>query len=155
MASNVELTTNQISIIKQTIPLLESAGTAITEHFYQRLFTHHPELQHIFNMSNQHSGKQQFALFNAIANYAKHIDNLTVLLPMVEHIGHKHSSLNIQPEHYPIVGHHLIETLRELAPDAFTEEVEAAWAVAYQLLASRFIQKESAIYQANAAPKMN
>ena len=65
------LTDKHIDIIKSTIPLLENAGPALTAHFYQRMFEHNPELKNIFNMSNQHSGKQQIALFEAIAAYAK------------------------------------------------------------------------------------
>jgi nitric oxide dioxygenase len=141
------LTEQEIAIVKGSIPLLESAGSAITEHFYQRLFTHHPELKHIFNMSNQHSGKQQFALFNAIAAYAKYVDNLPALTSAVERIANKHTSLNIQAEHYPIVGKHLLATLQELAPDAFTEEVTQAWAAAYQQLADVLISVENTLYQ--------
>lgn len=143
------LTQQQIQLVKSTIPILESAGSAITEHFYQRMFQHNPELQHIFNMSNQHSGKQAFALFSAIAAYAKHLDDLENLLSMVERIAHKHTSMNIQPEHYDIVGHHLIETLRELAPEAFTADVESAWVAAYQVLAGVFIDKEAGLYHQN------
>ena len=73
-----------IAIIKTTIPLLENAGSAMTTHFYQRLFVHNPELQDIFNMSNQHTGRQQVALFEAIAAYAKNIENLSALTTAVE-----------------------------------------------------------------------
>jgi nitric oxide dioxygenase len=65
---------------------------------------------------------------------------------MVERIAHKHTSMNIQPEHYNIVGHHLIETLRELAPEQFTADIEAAWVAAYQVLAGIFIDKEAGLY---------
>ncbi|MES2674518.1 MAG: NO-inducible flavohemoprotein [Pseudomonadota bacterium] len=140
------LSTRTIELVKSTIPLLESAGVAITEHFYQRLFRFHPELKNIFNMSNQQSGRQQFALFNAIAAYAKNIENPAVLQAAIERIAHKHTSLFVQPEHYDIVGHHLLETLQELAPDAFTPEIKAAWAEAYALLASVFIQREKDLY---------
>lgn len=140
------LTDKHIDIIKSTIPLLENAGPAMTAHFYQRLFKHNPELQDIFNMSNQRDGRQQVALFEAIAAYAKNIDNLSVLTPAVERIAQKHTSFNIQADHYAVVGHHLIETLRELAPEAFTSEVEIAWGSAYQFLASIFIARESELY---------
>ncbi|MDB2387450.1 NO-inducible flavohemoprotein [Shewanella sp.] len=139
-----------ISIVKSTIPLLESAGSHITEHFYQRLFNHNPELKHIFNLSHQQTGGQPVALFNAVAAYAKNIDNLGALTSTVERIAHKHTSFNIQPEHYPIVGHHLLETLRELAPDDFTPEVEEAWGAAYAVLAGIFIEREGALYHKRA-----
>jgi nitric oxide dioxygenase len=147
------LTDKHITIIKSTIPLLENAGTAITAHFYQRMFTHNPELQDIFNMSNQHTGRQQVALFEAIAAYAKNIENLSALTSAVERIAHKHTSFNIQAEHYQIVGLHLIETLRELAPEAFTAEVEEAWVAAYQFLAQIFIKREDELYQEKASTK--
>lgn len=80
------LSTKEIAIVKSTIPILEQGGTAITAHFYQRMFAHHPELQDIFNMSNQHNDRQRVALFEAVLAYAKNIDNLEVLERAVERI---------------------------------------------------------------------
>ena len=141
------LSEQQLGLIKATIPVLESAGPALTAHFYQRLFSHHPQLQHIFNMSNQKSGRQQLALFEAIAAYAKNIENVSVLVGAVERIAQKHTSLNIQPEHYAIVGEHLLATLAELAPESFPENVLAAWQSAYQVLAGIFIEREAQLYR--------
>ena len=140
------LTTHHIAIVKSTIPLLEAGGSDITEHFYQRLFLHNPELKDIFNMSNQASGRQKTALFEAILAYAKNIDNISVLKHAVERIAQKHTSFHIQPAHYQVVGLHLIETLRELLPEQFTPEVEEAWTVAYGVLAEVFINREEQLY---------
>lgn len=140
------LNDHHIGIIKSTIPLLESAGPSLTKHFYERMFSHNPELKDIFNMSHQQTGRQSVALFEAIAAYAKNIDNLAVLTSAVERIAHKHTSFNIQPDHYQIVGLHLIETLRELASEAFTSEVEEAWTAAYLFLAQVFISREGELY---------
>ena len=147
------LTEQHIQTIKSTIPLLENAGPALTKHFYSRMFSHEPELKNIFNMSNQNNGRQQVALFEAIAAYAKNIENVTVLQSAVERIAQKHTSLNIQSEHYAIVGHHLIETLRELAGDVFSSDVEEAWTKAYQFLAQIFINRESELYQQRSSVK--
>lgn len=144
------LSQKHIEIVKSTVPLLENAGTDLTDHFYQRMFEHNPELKHIFNLSNQHTGRQQVALFEAIAAYANNIDNLTVLKSAVERIAHKHTSFDIQPEHYQIVGHHIIKTLSELAGDAFNAEVEEAWVAAFNLLASIFIGRERELYDQSA-----
>jgi len=147
------LTTQDIRIVKSTVPLLEEGGSAITEHFYQRLFSHNPELKDIFNMNNQHTGKQQVALFEAILAYAKNIDNLAVLKHAVERIAQKHTSLHIQPAHYDVVGLHLIETFRELLPEQFTPDVETAWSHAYGVLADIFINREEELYQSRADEK--
>ena len=141
------LNNQHIEVVKSTIPLLESAGPALTQHFYQRMFTHNPELKDIFNMTHQKTGRQSVALFEAVAAYAKNIENLAALTAAVERIAHKHTSFNIKAEHYQIVGHHLIETLRELASDAFTAEVEEAWTAAYLFLAQVFIDREETLYQ--------
>ncbi|MGO2012896.1 MAG: NO-inducible flavohemoprotein [Pseudoalteromonas sp.] len=140
------LSDKTVEIVKSTVPLLAEAGTVVTEHFYKRLFSHNPELQDIFNMANQRSGRQQFALFNALAAYAQNIDNLAVLKEALGRINHKHVSMHILPEHYPIVGGHLIGTLKELIPEQFTPEVEYAWREAYALLADICITEEAALY---------
>ncbi|AQP99629.1 nitric oxide dioxygenase [Pseudoalteromonas aliena] len=140
------LSDKTIEIVKSTVPLLAQAGTVVTDHFYKRMFSHNPELKNIFNMANQDTGRQQFALFNALAAYAQNIDNLAVLKEALTRINHKHTSLNILPEHYPIVGAHLIGTLKELIPEQFTPDVEYAWREAYALLADICITEEAALY---------
>ncbi|MEZ9539274.1 NO-inducible flavohemoprotein [Shewanella sp. 10N.286.51.B8] len=135
-----------IDVVKSTIPLLESAGPALTTHFYQRMFEHNPELKDVFNLTHQHSGGQPLALFSAVAAYAKNIDNLAVLGSAVERIAHKHTGFLIKPEQYAIVGGHLLATLKELGGDAVTEEVLTAWGNAYGFLADIFINREAQLY---------
>ena len=76
-----------IATVKATIPLLVETGPKLTAHFYDRMFTHNPELKEIFNMSNQRNGDQREALFNAIAAYASNIENLAALLPADVQVG--------------------------------------------------------------------
>lgn len=144
------LDSRTIEVIKSTIPLLESAGPALTTHFYERMFKHNPELKDVFNLAHQHSGGQPVALFNAVAAYAKNIENLAALGSAVERIAHKHTGFLIKPEQYAIVGSHLLATLKELGGDAVTEEVLGAWAQAYGFLANIFIQREAQLYQTHA-----
>ncbi len=87
------LTDQHKEIILATVPLLRESGVALTKHFYNRMFTHHPELKNLFNMGNQNSGKQQTALAMAVLAYAENIANPVVLMPVVDMIGHKHTSL--------------------------------------------------------------
>lgn len=137
-----------IATVKATIPLLVETGPKLTAHFYDRMFTHNPELKEIFNMSNQRNGDQREALFNAIAAYASNIENLPALLPAVEKIAQKHTSFQIKPEQYNIVGAHLLATLDEMFSPG--QEVLDAWGKAYGVLAGVFINREAEIYQQNA-----
>ncbi|MGM8850610.1 NO-inducible flavohemoprotein [Salinicola sp. V024] len=140
------LTPAQTAIIKQTVPVLQAHGESLTRHFYARMFKHNPEVKTYFNPAHQRSGTQQRALAGAILAYAQHIDNPVVLGQAIEVIAQKHTSLTIQPEHYPIVGENLLASIREVLGDAATDDVIDAWAAAYGQLADVFIQREKDIY---------
>ena len=144
------LSAETLTTVKSTAPLLAKEGEAITALFYSKLFTHHPELQHIFNMANQGQGKQSRALAESVFMYATHIDALQNLGPMVSRIAHKHASLQVAPEHYPIVGKYLLEAIQDHLGLETGHPVLAAWHQAYAQLADIFIKTEADIYRDNA-----
>jgi nitric oxide dioxygenase len=137
--------------VKATAPVLAEHGFAIISRFYQRMLGAHPELKNIFNMRHQERGEQQRALAGAVLAYATHIDNLAVLGPAVARIAHKHASLGVVPEQYPIVGEHLLAAIKEVLGDAATDTIIGAWAEAYGQLAQILIDAEKALYDAAAA----
>lgn len=139
-------------IVKATVPVLEEHGTEITTTFYKMMFAGHPELLNIFNKTNQVKGAQQTALATTVLAAAKHIDDLSVLLPHVKQIGHKHRALQIKPEHYPIVGHYLLQAISKVLGDAATPEIIKAWGEAYGEIADVFISVEKEMYDAAAWP---
>ncbi|MEC0268791.1 NO-inducible flavohemoprotein [Paenibacillus anseongense] len=145
------LSQQSIDIIKSTAPVLEIHGTSITKRFYEMLFTSHPELLNIFNHANQKQGRQQTALANAVYAAAVHIDRLEAILPVVKQIAHKHRSLGVKPEHYPIVGQHLLAAIQEVLGEAATPEILQAWAGAYGIIADAFIGVEADMYHQTEA----
>ncbi|MET3506901.1 NO-inducible flavohemoprotein [Halalkalibacter oceani] len=136
-----------IEVIKSTVPVLQEHGEKITTHFYQTMFTNHPELLNIFNHANQKKGRQQAALANAVYAAALHIDQLETILPVVQQIAHKHRSLGVKAEHYPIVGEHLLQAMKDVLQEAATEEIIQAWADAYGVIADIFISVEADMYE--------
>ncbi|MFS0690975.1 NO-inducible flavohemoprotein [Sporosarcina sp. 179-K 8C2 HS] len=140
------LSQKTIDIVKSTVPVLEQHGKAITTVFYKNLFAAHPELLNIFNHANQSKGRQQTALANAVYAAAANIDNLGAIIPAVVQIAHKHRSLGIEKEHYPIVGYHLLGAIKEVLGDAATPEIIAAWGEAYGVIADAFIGIEQDMY---------
>lgn len=142
----------QIAIIKATVPLLESGGEALTTHFYRIMLGEYPEVRPLFNQAHQASGDQPRALANSVLMYARYIDQLSALGPLVNQIVHKHVSLQVLPQQYPIVGSCLLRAIREvLGEEIATDEVIAAWAAAYQQLADILIGAEEAVYALNEA----
>ena len=140
-------TAQTIAIVKATVPVLEEHGTAITSVFYQNMFDHHPELLDIFNKTNQKLGRQQTALATTVLAAAKHLEHLAVLLPQVTEISHKHRALQILPEHYPIVGEHLIGAIKQVLGEAANDDIIDAWTEAYDEIADVFIQLEKSMYE--------
>lgn len=114
------------------------------------MLSHNPELMQVFNMGHQRAGFQQQALAGAVLAYAENIENLPALLGAVAHIANKHVSVGIRAEHYPIVGKHLIASIKEVLGDAATPELIDAWTAAYMQLADVLIGAEKAIYDKNA-----
>ncbi len=136
-----------IEIVKATVPVLEEHGATITTVFYQNMFNEHPELLDIFNETNQKLGRQQTALATTVLAAAKHLDKLESLLPQVTQISHKHRALQILPEHYPIVGHHLLGAIKEVLGEAANDDIINAWSEAYDEIADVFIQLEETMYE--------
>ncbi|MGN7310907.1 NO-inducible flavohemoprotein [Alkalicoccobacillus gibsonii] len=141
------LTKEQMSLIKSSAPVLAEYGTTITKCFYSNLFNAHPELLHLFNHSNQKQTKQQQALANTLYAAAANIEQLESLLPVVRQIAQKHRSLQVKPEHYPIVGHHLLAAIKEVLGNDASDELIEAWEVAYGIIAEIFISVEKEMYQ--------
>jgi nitric oxide dioxygenase len=147
------LSRQTIEIIKSTVPVLREHGKTITTRFYKMMLTNHPELLNIFNHVNQKQGRQQTALANTVYAAAANIENLEAILPEVKRIAHKHRSLGIKPEHYPIVGKNLLAAIKDVLGDAATDEIINAWAEAYGVIADVFINVEEELYrEAERAP---
>lgn len=146
------LTSVQRDIIKATVPLLETGGETLTRHFYGIMLKEYPEVRPLFNQAHQASGDQPRALANSVLMYAKHIDRLEGLGNLPAQIVQKHVSLQVLPQHYPIVGKCLLRAIREvLGAEIATDAVIEAWAAAYQQLADLLIGVEEAEYVAREA----
>ncbi|MDS9472130.1 NO-inducible flavohemoprotein [Sporosarcina pasteurii] len=141
------LSQETIDIIKSTVPVLEEHGKTITTVFYKNMFEAHPELLNVFNHANQSQGRQQTALANTVYAAAANIDNLEAILPAVIQIAHKHKSLGITEDQYPIVGYHLLGAIKEVLGDAATPEIISAWGEAYGVIADVFISVEKEMYE--------
>lgn len=145
------LTQAQIDIVKSTVPILRTGGETLTKHFYKMLFRDFPQTKIFFNHTHQATGDQPRALANSVLMYAENIETLGNLGPLAAQIVNKHVALQVQPEHYPIVGQCLLKSIREvLGEETATDAVLEAWGAAYGQLADMLIGAEAAAYNAIA-----
>jgi len=143
----MSLSEETIRLIKATVPALQTYGEQITQTFYTNMFSEHPELFNIFNRTNFNTGRQPRALAQAVLATAQYIDNLGVLKEAVSLIAHKHKSLGVSKEQYPIVGENLLKAIKEVLKEAATDEIINAWKTYYNFLAKIFIDAEESLYQ--------
>lgn len=145
------MTPEHIELVKSTVPVLRENGVALTTYFYQRMLKNNPELNNVFNLDHQSTGRQPRALAAAVLAYAEHIENPSVLAKAIEHITTKHVSLDIRPEQYAIVGENLLHSISEVLDVPMDAELIAAWKAAYFQLADILIGVEKQKYDNLAA----
>ncbi|QRM33836.1 NO-inducible flavohemoprotein [Microvirga sp. VF16] len=139
------LSPQTIAIVKATVPALAEHGTTITKLMYARLFRDE-HIRALFNHANQgDGGAQVHALAAAILTYARNIEDLGALAPVVERVAHKHIGFHILPEHYPYVATALLGAIADMLGDAATDEIVNAWGEAYWFLAEILKSREAAI----------
>ncbi|GAA2665162.1 FAD-binding oxidoreductase [Streptomyces aculeolatus] len=137
-------------VIRETLPAVGGAIEEITELFYGKLFTAHPELlRDLFNRGNQANGEQKKALAGSIAAFAGVLVEHPGTRPdaMLARIAHKHASLGVTADQYKIVHTHLFAAIADVLGDAVTPPVAAAWDEVYWLMANALIALESRLYQ--------
>jgi nitric oxide dioxygenase len=150
------LSATSAEIVRATLPAVGGAIGEITPLFYRKMFAAHPELERdLFNRGNQAQGDQARALAGAIAAYATILVTESGREPeeILARIAHKHASLGIVADQYPIVHEHLFAAIAEVLGDAVTPEVAAAWDEVYWSMADALIAMERKLYeQAGVAP---
>ena len=143
------LSTKSAQVVKATLPVIGAAIDDITPVFYQRMFAAHPELlRDLFNRGNQAQGDQQSALAGAIAAYATLLvaEDGPDPLEVLARIAHKHASLGITEDQYPIVHEHLFAAIVEVLGEAVTPEVATAWDEVYWHMAKALVTIEKGLY---------
>ena len=143
------LSTKSAAVVKATLPVIGAAIGDITPVFYQRMFAAHPELERdLFNRGNQAQGDQQSALAGAIAVYATLLvaDDGRDPVEVLARIAHKHASLGITEDQYPIVHEHLFAAIVEVLGDAVTPDVASAWDEVYWHMAGALVTIEKRLY---------
>ena len=143
------LSTSSALVVKATLPVIGAAIGDITPVFYQRMFAAHPELERdLFNRGNQAQGDQQSALAGAIAAYATLLvaEDGRDPVEVLARIAHKHASLGITEDQYPIVHEHLFAAIMEVLGDAITPEIAAAWDEVYWHMAHALLAIEHGLY---------
>ncbi|NUS16027.1 MAG: hemin transporter [Streptomyces sp.] len=143
------LSEQSVPVVEATLPAVGASLNTITEVFYRRMFEERPDLlRNLFNRTNQATGSQREALAGAVAAFATLLVERPGERPdaILSRIAHKHVSLGITADQYPLVGRHLMGAVGEVLGDSVTPEVAAAWEEVYWLMANALIAVEARLY---------
>lgn len=122
----------QIDLVQNSFKLVEPIAETAAALFYDRLFTLDPALRRMFNHDMKEQGRKLMQMLSIVV---KGLKRLEAILPSVRDLGRRHVDYGVTDEHYDTVGASLLWTLEQGLGEAFTPEVEQAWATAYGLLA--------------------
>lgn len=129
-------------LLEASFALLAPRGDALVDRFYFRLFRAAPEAYHMFPQGRFTEQKRKLlAAIKLVVNSARKPE---AVAPVVQELGVKHVGYGVVAEHYPLVGSILLATLAEIAGDAWSEEVERAWAEAYAVVSSVMLESAAA-----------
>jgi len=122
--------------LETSFDLIAPRGDELMDEFYTRLFAVAPGVRPLFPADMK---RQKTMLLGALVLLRKSLRNLDGIVPTLHALGARHVAYGALPEHYPVVGQVLIESMAEIAGDAWTPEYESAWAEAYGVVSSVMI----------------
>ncbi|CAF3627193.1 unnamed protein product [Rotaria sp. Silwood1] len=142
----MSVTNEQKQLLQSTVSAVREQGKSISTKFYEALFQNNPEYRNFLNETNVKSGKQGAAIIETVCCFIENIDNLDVMMPQMSRLSSKHRAVTVQPEHYPTLGKHLLQTIKEHLGNKATPEVMTAYEALLGLMSSIFIKREKELY---------
>jgi hemoglobin-like flavoprotein len=131
------VTPRQIELVQSTWQQVLPAAGPVATIFYRRLFELDATLEPLFRGDLQAQGDKLMAALDFVV---RGLTDLPQRMPAVQALARRHATYGVQPEHFDTVGRALLWTLERGLGQAATEEVLAAWAAAYGMLATAMKQ---------------
>lgn len=141
--------TTRAELVQRSFQLVESHAEELVRLFYANLFDIAPETRELFPINMQ---LQRSRLLRALVHIVQNVDRMDDLRPFLEQLGRDHRKFGVLPWHFEAVGTALLAAVREFAGEAWTPEVERAWAEAFGIVAecmqaAAAAQRGPAVYQ--------
>ena len=134
-------TAEQKRLVQETFAAVEPIAEAAAEMFYGKLFELDPKVKDLFKDDMKDQGRKLMAMLKvAVAG----LDDLPKLVPAVEILGVRHLDYGVAEGDYDTVGAALLWTLEQGLGEAFTPDVNDAWAAVYTVLADTMKQAAAA-----------
>ena len=138
MSNATAITPEQVALVKETWARVVPIADTASKLFYDRLFETSPHLAPMFYGIDLVSQRQK--LVKAINMVVVSLERIDTLVPMIRDLGRRHVGYGATVESYGQVGAALLWTLKTGLGDDWSDEAEAAWTNAYQLLSGVMLE---------------
>ncbi len=138
-----------VETLESSFNLLAPQAEELVRRFYDELFRRAPAVIPMFE--NTTPPEQQKKLIAALKMVIENVRNPEALAPALTKMGERHQGYGALPEHYPVVASTLIDTMKEMAGDAWNSTIESAWSQALDVIAKAMLDA----YQSPATSTTN
>ena len=126
-----------LTSLEESFDLVAPRGDELMDEFYARLFATAPSVRVLFPRDMT---TQKKMLLSALVLLRKSLQNLDEIVPALRTLGARHVAYGAKPEHYPVVGSVLLESMAAIAGDAWTPAYQRAWAAAFDVVAGTMLE---------------
>ncbi|MEH0153202.1 adenylate/guanylate cyclase domain-containing protein [Limibacter armeniacum] len=123
--------------VQATLDMLLKNEEAFAEHFYTKLFERAPAVRQLFQKNMLEQGRMLTHMLSGVIYSLSRPDYLKLGL---KSLGKQHIKYGVEAAHYPVLKEVLLETIKEELGVFFTQEVEAAWSNAIDLIISVMLE---------------
>jgi NAD(P)H-flavin reductase len=129
-----------VRLVRESYAVVEPQAERVAEFFYATLFSIAPATREMFPVNMQ---VQRSRLLRALVHVVQMVDRPDELLPFLRQLGRDHRKFGVIAGHYEAVGMSLLAAIKQYAKEAWTDEVERAWAEAYTIMARAMLEAAS------------
>ena len=126
------MTTDEISLLKNSFQKIGPIAEHAAALFYARLFDLDPTLREFFQGDMATQGRRLLQMLGLVVHGVERLDTL---VPAARQFGLRHASRHVKQSHYDSIGEALLWMLSKGLGAEFTLEARIAWGKIYWLLA--------------------
>lgn len=129
--------TLQVELLEKSFAVVAPKGNELVEVFYRNLFADFPQVRPLF--AHVQMAEQKKKLLASLQLVVNNLRRPSVLGPALSEMGSRHVDYGTREEHYPAVGQTLLKSLAQVAGNSWNEELNQAWAEAYDAVSQMMI----------------
>jgi NAD(P)H-flavin reductase/hemoglobin-like flavoprotein len=130
-----------VRLVRESFAVVEPRADHVAEAFYATLFSIAPEIRELFPLNMQ---VQRSRFLRALVHIVQLVDRPEELIPFLRQLGRDHRKFGVLSQHYEPLGMALLSAIKKFAGNAWTVEVEHAWAEAYTIVARAMLDAAAA-----------